>query len=153
MILGIGYISRAEGDEGKGTVETSLRKQNYMPVAERDMHHILTEAIVAGKYGPPDECEIITGLERYDPSAENHPVWLRNPRFSHLIKSSASADKRGTSSAEKSLRAELDVADGVDEAVQVLERYFAGYLAATLKVRILPEPGSSNFCPCLSDTT
>ena len=40
MIIGTGYIQRAEGG-AEGVVETSLRKQNYMPMAEPDIHQIL----------------------------------------------------------------------------------------------------------------
>lgn len=136
MMLGIGYISRSEGDDGNGTVETSLRKQNYMPVAERDLYAILTEAIIAGKYGSVDECGITTGLTSFDPDGETRPVWRNNPRFSHLTRTGrdASGQSKAAPEGEASLRGELAGVSSVDEAAEVISKYFSAYLAATLKV-------------------
>lgn len=136
MMLGIGYLSRSGGDDGNGAVETSLRKQNYMPVAERDLHAILTEAIVAGKHDTVDECEITTGLESFDPNGETRPVWRTNPRFSHLIQPSRNAVGGSTAAAEgeDSLKGELARVSSVEQAAEVLSKYFSAYLAATLKV-------------------
>jgi hypothetical protein len=139
MMVGIGYISRAEGDGGNGVVETSLRKQKYIPVSERDLHEILVEAIVIGKQGAPCEGEIIIGLDLYKPSTRGHPqpVWLQNPRFSHLVMTASTNSNDTTYNDDKNLRAQVSAASGAEQAVEILQKQFTTYLAHTLKVRSL----------------
>lgn len=146
MMVGIGYISRAEGDEGNGAVETSLKKQNYMPVAERDLHEILTEAIAIGKQGGPREGEIIIGLDRYKPSAKSQPqpVWLQNPRFSHLIMRASNNSNGTTNTGEDNLRAKVLAANGAEHAIEILQTQFTTYLAYALKVSSLSHYSFSN---------
>ena len=135
MVSGIGIIRQTEGDEGMGVMETSLRKQNYMPIAERDLHHILAEAIVAGKGG--NSPEIITGLQGYDSSSANRPTWYNNPRFSHLVieGGSSQTNQDPAGGAESSIQQKIAAACGADEALQILEECFSAYLASLLKVR------------------
>lgn len=135
MIDGIGIIRQTEGDEGMGVMETSLRKQNYMSIAERDLHHILAEAIVAGRGS--NSPEIITGLQRYDSSSDSRPVWYNNPRFSHLVADGGSSQTNPNAAgvAESSIKQKIAAASGTDEALQILEECFSTYLASLLKVR------------------
>ncbi|KAL8857408.1 MAG: hypothetical protein Q9178_006035 [Gyalolechia marmorata] len=51
MVIGIGVVTRSEDREGISAMETALRKLDYMPVFERDLHHLLAEAIVAAGQG------------------------------------------------------------------------------------------------------
>jgi len=149
MIIGLGYISRAEGDEGSGAVEASLRRQNYMPVGERDLHEVLTESIVAGKSSQLDQdhhtvasTEIITGLAPYRKGASDDappPVWVHEPRFSHLVihVTGGEGASAGGSEGKQTLKGELAGATDVEQVVEIVQRYFMAYLAATLKVSLL----------------
>lgn len=150
MIVGLGYISRAEGDEGSGAVEASLRRQNYMPVGERDLHEILTEAIVAGKpqseqsHDTISSGEIITGLAPYKKGASNEapPVWVHESRFSHLVIHAASGEgaSAGGNKGRQTLSSEIAGASDIEQVVEIVQRYFMAYLAATLKVSLPSVP-------------
>jgi len=134
MILGIGYINRADIGDGQGVVERSLRAQNYIPVSERDLPHLLAEAILVGKHGAPEDSEIITGLQSYDPAANSQPVWVRNPRFSHLVKAASSASGKNSNDGPQGLRSQLAAAKKQEELVEIIQEHFIAYLVAVLKV-------------------
>ncbi|KAJ1326017.1 hybrid polyketide synthase [Microdochium nivale] len=142
MIVGLGYISRAEGDEGSGAVETSLRRQKYMPVGERDLHEILTEAISSGKSQSfadqrlQDSGEIITGLAPYrnGESDEAPPVWAHEARFSYLVIHATDSVGPTADGSKRTLKGEIAVASDGEQIVEILQRYFMAYLAATLKL-------------------
>ncbi|KAK9772055.1 hypothetical protein SCAR479_11218 [Seiridium cardinale] len=131
MVIGIGVIQRTEGDAGTGVIEKNLRKQNLAPISERDLHHMLSEAIVAGTRDR--DVEIITGLQHYVSTSSNRPLWYKNPRFSHLITEGVAAlDSDGTSEDKQS----KSIANAVDveEAGQMLEAALIAYLASELKL-------------------
>ncbi|KAI0184184.1 putative hybrid NRPS/PKS enzyme [Xylaria flabelliformis] len=130
MIIGLGVVER----NMTGVMETSLQKQNYMAVSERDLHELIKEAIVAGQdTGSP---RITTGLFEVDTAAEMRPIWTTNPRFSHLIKLGSPSDNAASSSkgGEISLREKLSAANNAVEAIGYLEEAFARYLSSLLKL-------------------
>lgn len=71
MVIGIGVIQRTEGVEGISAMENALRKLDYMPLSERDLHHLLAEAIVVGR--SDESPEIVTGLNIYNAASGNSP--------------------------------------------------------------------------------
>jgi len=131
MIIGIGFIQRTEASEGIGTIQSILRKLDYMPVSERDLHHILAEAILVGK--SDESPEILTGLETHKTASGNRPFWHRNPRFSHLIADSGSP-QAAAKTVQKTSKEKLADARGPDEALQIMEEALLTYLASSLKV-------------------
>lgn len=133
MVIGVGVIQRTENTHGVSAMETALRKLDYMAVSERDLHHILAEAILAGRSdGSP---EIITGLEMHKPVSSNSPFWHRNARFAHLISSPESdTGKRSGNSVQRSLKERLVEARKTSDGLQILENAFLAYLASSLKV-------------------
>ncbi|OAQ62682.1 hybrid NRPS/PKS enzyme [Pochonia chlamydosporia 170] len=136
MVIGIGVIQRTEDDEGISAMETALRKLDYMPVSERDLHHLLAEAILVGK---SDECpEIVTGLETFNTTSGNQPFWHRNPRFSHLITDvgSTQAGQGSTNSVQKTLKEKLADARGPNDALQTMEEALMAYLGSSLKANV-----------------
>ncbi|KAI1080032.1 putative hybrid NRPS/PKS enzyme [Whalleya microplaca] len=135
MVIGIGVIRRSDGGEA-GVMENSLRKQNYMPLSERDLHYLLAEAIVAG-HGI-GSAEIATGLKEIDLSAPTRPVWFNNPRFSHLVGHGdpSQASSTAKNGAEASLKQKIATARGVDEAGKLIEEAFSGYLGSLLKLPV-----------------
>ncbi|KAI0551296.1 putative hybrid NRPS/PKS enzyme [Xylaria curta] len=130
MIIGLGVVER----NMTGVMETSLQKQNYMAVSERDLHELIKEAIVAGK--DTGSSRITTGLFEVDTAAETRPIWTTNPRFSHLVKLASPLDNAASSSkgGEVSLREKLNAANNADEAIASLEEAFARYLSSLLKL-------------------
>ena len=135
MIIGIGIIQRTEDGDGISVMETTLRKLDYMPVSERDLHHILAEAILVGG---SDECpEIVTGLEIYKSHSENSPFWHRNLRFSHLLARAGSSQNQGSgSNVQKTWKEKLADARGPVDALQVMEDAILTFLASSLKVGV-----------------
>ncbi|KAI1737463.1 Nonribosomal peptide synthetase 14 [Xylaria scruposa] len=137
MIVGIGVIQRSQNDAGFSTLETSIRQQHYMPTSEVDLHHLWTEAILAGR--SEGSAEIITGLETYkSAAAAEPPFWHRNLRFSHLITDpdalEAGADP--SKGADESLKEKLVSAGESGEATRVMENALLSYLAVSFKLSL-----------------
>ncbi|KAJ5985399.1 hypothetical protein N7522_012595 [Penicillium canescens] len=80
-IIGLGFIQNIDSSGGSEAAISTLRGLDYMPVCERELHHILAEAILVGRtYETP---ELITGLET---ASENFPpFWHKSLIFSHII--------------------------------------------------------------------
>lgn len=131
MIIGLGFIQRSDAREGAGSTESALQNLDYMPVSERDLHHLLAEAIVAGrsKISP----EIITGLHAHDTG--HSPFWHTKSLFSHIkAKTGFQKEISPDNSVAKSLRERLGDAKSLEEALSVMEETFMKYLASSLKV-------------------
>jgi pseurotin A synthetase (hybrid polyketide synthase/nonribosomal peptide synthetase) len=80
-IIGLGFIQNIDSSGDSEAVISTLKGLDYMLVSERELHHILAEAILIGK---SDEApEIITGLETV--SDNPPPFWHNNLLFSHII--------------------------------------------------------------------
>ncbi|KAK7949190.1 Reducing polyketide synthase BOA6 [Apiospora aurea] len=90
VIYGLGLLQRE-----KGELYAGLEREGYPPVSERDIHHMLLEAIVAGR--PPHNeqgdggkgreqapFDITTGLKRFKWGNANPLHWHLDPRFSHF---------------------------------------------------------------------
>lgn len=139
MVIGIGVVTRTEDGEGISAMETTLRKLDYMPVSERDLHNLLAEAILVGR--SDQSPEIVTGLETYNTASGNNPFWHKNLRFSHLIGGTnpLQAGQVSAHSVQKSLKEKLTSASGPHDALLILEGALLTYLASSLKVgSILP---------------
>ena len=135
MILGTGYIQRTDGGT-EGLVETSLRKQNFMPMSESDIHLLLSEAILAGAVSSGQDPEIITGLQRLDLSAVERPRWHANPKFSHHIKESSMTEEWRSEGATRGVQQKLSAVTNNEEVSKILQRCISDQLASVLQVRI-----------------
>ncbi|KAK1966752.1 putative hybrid NRPS/PKS enzyme [Colletotrichum sublineola] len=134
MIIGIGYMRRAEGDSGDSALETSLRtKAHYMPISERDLHLFLTEAIHIGNRD--EDREIVTGLEISSTTSDPSPFWYSNPRFSQLIVNTSPLEASSTAG-QKSLNDKLLGASTLDEALRIMKGSLLAYLSSSLKMPI-----------------
>lgn len=80
-IIGLGFIQNIDSSGGSEAVISTLRGLDYMPVSERELHHILAEAILVGKTCQTPE--LITGLETV--SENSPPFWHKSLIFSHII--------------------------------------------------------------------
>ncbi|RDL31043.1 Nonribosomal peptide synthetase 14 [Venustampulla echinocandica] len=83
-IIGLGFIQRIDSSGGSEAMISILRSLDYMPISERDLHHLLAEAILMGK--SDQSPAIITGLETLNAASNNDPFWHQNLLFSHVIK-------------------------------------------------------------------
>ncbi|KAL2280264.1 hypothetical protein FJTKL_12713 [Diaporthe vaccinii] len=133
MVIGIGVVSAATAADGSNAMMAALRKVDYMPVSERDLHHLLAEGILAARSSGP--FEITTGLEVYSTTG-NQPFWHKNPLFSHLIANTKSSKvgKVSGDSAQKPLREKLEGAVGPDDRIRTMEEAFMAYLESSLKL-------------------
>ncbi|KAI1170322.1 hypothetical protein F4777DRAFT_584024 [Nemania sp. FL0916] len=90
MVIGIGYAQRVDGT---GVYE-NLRRQGYLPISEKDVHHMFVEAIAAGKpdfFHDPGPFHLSAGLQRFNVTSSPTPLpWNTDPRFSHHTSQSAS---------------------------------------------------------------
>ncbi|ORY71799.1 putative hybrid NRPS/PKS enzyme [Pseudomassariella vexata] len=136
MIIGIGYIQRTDVGEGFGAMETILRKLDYMPVSERDLHQLLTEAILVGR--SDESPEIITGLETNKNTSGHSPFWHKSPLFTHVTKyfGSPRAGHGSSNSVQKTLKQKLTDSRGPDGALQIMEEALLTYLASSLKLPV-----------------
>ncbi|KAI9040688.1 PKS-NRPS hybrid synthetase psoA [Aspergillus affinis] len=136
MDIGIGVIQRTKDGDGISAMETTLRKLDYMPVSERDLHHLLAEAILVGS--SDESPEIVTGLETYNINSENSPFWHENLRFSHLLAYAGSSQtgQGSGNNVQKTWKEKLADARGPDDALQIMEEAILTYLASSLKLSI-----------------
>ncbi|PLB52456.1 putative hybrid NRPS/PKS enzyme [Aspergillus steynii IBT 23096] len=136
MVIGIGVIQRSEDGDGISAMEATLRQLDYMPVSERDLHHLLAEAILVGS--SDDSPEIITGLETYNINSENSPFWHKNLRFSHLLPPAGSSQTTQGSghNVQKTWKEKLADTRRPDDTLQIMEEAILTYLASSLKLPI-----------------
>ncbi|KAJ1324960.1 hybrid polyketide synthase [Microdochium nivale] len=83
VIYGLGFLHRERSELYAG-----LEREGYPPISERDVHHMVLEAIVAGRPhqpdGQPPPYDIIAGLSRFRLDKLDRLHWQQDPRFSHL---------------------------------------------------------------------
>ncbi|OCL09152.1 ketoacyl-synt-domain-containing protein, partial [Glonium stellatum] len=144
MVLGVGYIART------GIYEASLRRFNYMPISEPDIHTIFAEAIVAGQRGSWADCEIITGLNRIKAANDGNEeaFWHAIPRFCHHIEAEDASGTDGSQGKDAqsriSLRQKLGIVSPaeqegdvpIDIARDVITEYFVAKLHRVLQTPV-----------------
>lgn len=142
MVLGVGYIART------GIYEASLRRFNYMPISEPDIHSIFTEAIVAGQCGSWADCELITGLNRIKAAGDGNEkaFWHAIPRFCHHTEVECTSGTDGSQGKDAesriSLRQKLGIVSPtgqegdvpIDIAKEVIAEYFVAKLHRVLQI-------------------
>lgn len=135
MIIGLGFIQRTDDSESANSLDNVLRKLDYMPVSERDLHELLAEAILVGKSN--ESTEIMTGLETNNNTSGHNPFWHKSRLFLHVTNSGgpSQASQGLGNSVQKSLKEKLAAARGQDQALKVMEDALLTYLSSSLKVR------------------
>ena len=121
MVIGVGYVART----GK-TYEEPLRRYNYMPISESELHAIFAEAIVAGRPDSRYPSEIITGLQ--SSVAGMKPLWFNNPKFSHHHSDSEIKTDTVQDTAKVSIKEQLASVKDLQEATRVLQTSFSAQL-------------------------
>ena len=130
VLYGIGYVNRTGGKE----IYQNLRRQGYHPESERDVHHMLTEAIIAGKPDSGSAAQITTGLSRFSIFGNAPLPWHSEPRFSHLTLEASNdvATADANISTTQSLAEKLQGCESETDATAVLKQCFASQLGAIL---------------------
>lgn len=79
VIYGIGLLARE-----RHAIYEGLERDGYPPISERDIHHMIIEAIEAGRPVSGQIVDLTTGLARYRVNGSKSLHWHRDPRFCHL---------------------------------------------------------------------
>ncbi|KAL8787621.1 MAG: hypothetical protein Q9195_007667 [Heterodermia aff. obscurata] len=125
MVIGVGYVART----GK-TYEEPLRRYNYMPISECELHAIFAEAILAGRPDSKYPCEIITGLQSSTTGMK--PLWFNNPKFSHHHSGTEIESDIVQDTAKVSIKEQLASVKDLEEATRVLRSSFSAQLDVIL---------------------
>ncbi|KAK3372638.1 hypothetical protein B0H63DRAFT_439937 [Podospora didyma] len=131
VIYGLGFLHREKDELYEG-----LEREGYPPISERDIHHMFTEAIAAGKPVPSQVVDLTTGLRRY-PVTRPTLHWHHDPRFSHFTLPEVDSDDNDLSDGEakKSLKELLSGAETQSDLVGALLPAFIGRLEGLLHIQ------------------
>jgi len=130
MLMGIGYVNRQQGE-----VYNNMRKQGYLPISERDIHHMFIEAVSAGHVDSPHGSELTTGLQRYSITDKTPYHWHFNPKFSHHTLESdvnPSSSSINNNTTAQSVKQQLQDAKTTEGVLEVLATCFAAQLEVML---------------------
>lgn len=164
VIYGIGLLHR----DSRNFVYSSLEREGYPPISERDIHHMFLEAIVAGR-PPPGSItptmeekgvafktgpglDLTCGLSRYDPT-HVHLHWHHDPRFGHFVvdrtdTSKCQADNGSKNNGGMRLLEMIRGANSADEASACLFEKLRKQIHDMLKIsedNITPDHGVSEL--------
>ncbi|KAL4880555.1 hypothetical protein BJY04DRAFT_219024 [Aspergillus karnatakaensis] len=130
-IIGLGYVERADN----ATLEAILN-QGYKPMSEQDLHQLFAEAIVVGRPGCPEPCELVSGIACVYNSneAEAMSPHLRDIRLSHIMKHETRIGAHENTSISIPLRLQLAETKTADEALTIMTESFLARLRRILAV-------------------
>ncbi|CAJ2510598.1 Uu.00g062230.m01.CDS01 [Anthostomella pinea] len=137
VIYGLGFLQREKDHLYRG-----LEREGYPPISERDIHHMIVEAVVAGRPDSPGQpFDITTGLSRFKPGTPNPLHWHLDPRFGHFtVRDDADDTTGGVAEARKSLKEELVILNEAGAMAETILAAFAERLETLLQ---LPKGGIS----------
>ncbi len=130
VIYGLGFLHRE-----KDTLYKGLERDGYLPISERDLHHMFIEAVVAGRPVKGQVVDIVTGLQRFHFNNPNPMHWQTDPRFSHFTVAEGK-DEMNTKSGkdQPSVKYLVAAAETAEEIMTVLIPAFVDYLEAQLQL-------------------
>ncbi|KAK4183608.1 putative polyketide synthase [Podospora australis] len=129
VIYGLGFLHREREELYAG-----LESEGYPPISERDIHHMFVEAIAAGKPGPDQIYDIVTGLRRFSP---NHQTlaWQQDPRFSHYTRDLVAGDAADAAgSGPENYQALIEAATERNAIADIIARAFINRLTTQLNL-------------------
>jgi hypothetical protein len=145
VIYGLGFLHRE-----KEQLYAGLEREGYLPISERDIHHMFLEAIVAGR--PPKPAlpgmtvkqqsqvyDITMGLRRFRVNDPNPLSWHLDPRFSHFSVGSGAAgeisgDVDDETALKQSVKQMLENVDNVEAAAEIILERFTEHLERLLQL-------------------
>ncbi|PMB64476.1 Nonribosomal peptide synthetase 14 [Beauveria bassiana] len=112
-IVGIGYVSRNQ------RAVISLRSHKFQPISEPMFHQMFIQAVISGRPDSGRQSVLSAGMQkRLGLSAEDSspPLWLGNPRFSHMKWESEQLSSEEDGSAVSSIPIQHILKTAADEA-------------------------------------
>jgi hypothetical protein len=140
VIYGLGLLHRE-----RENIYHSLERDGYPPISERDIRHMMLEAIVAGRPVAGQIPDITTGLSRYRVNEPKSLHWHRDPRFSHYTVWNDEDSEKNTKSKKESLSDRLVGLTLASEINTVLLEFFAAFLEGMLQLPEGTVNGDSNI--------
>ncbi|KAK0663405.1 putative polyketide synthase [Cercophora samala] len=129
VIYGLGFLHRERENLYEG-----LEREGYPPISERDLHHMFTEAIVAGKPNDDQIYDITTGLRRF-PVGRPTLHWHSDPRFCHFTRSDDEhQEESDTGSEQLSLKEQVSRGQTQEDLAEILMAAFIKRLQSQLKL-------------------
>lgn len=141
MIVDAGYVARSS--RAGENIEKHLRSQFYMPLAEKEFHHLILQGVLVGRPDPSNNVcssgEVTMGIQRFvdDPDAPRRPQWYNDPRLSHMIlpmSASSSQSMPGSMGIKRGLTSMLEKAVSVLEATDIYQKLFCLKIESMMKV-------------------
>jgi SAM-dependent methyltransferase/NAD(P)-dependent dehydrogenase (short-subunit alcohol dehydrogenase family) len=143
MIVDAGYVARST--RSGANIEKHLRSQFYMPLAEKEFHHLILQGVLVGRPNSSNcRCssgEVTLGIQRFvdDPGAPTRPQWYHDPQLSHMIlpmSSSSQTSSPGSTGQKKELISMLEKASSVSEATDIYQKLFCIKIESLMKIPV-----------------
>ncbi|KND87975.1 Nonribosomal peptide synthetase 14 [Tolypocladium ophioglossoides CBS 100239] len=115
-IIGIGYVERAE-DLSADT----FTKMGYKPMSEQDLQLLCAEAIVLGRPGSSEICELSTGVTPIYTDAQAKDQYLKDVKFGHFLLERLSTLEQGGRTSSVPVRVQLAEAKTTTAAVSIIK--------------------------------
>ncbi|KAL8974635.1 MAG: hypothetical protein Q9197_001123 [Variospora fuerteventurae] len=136
-VAGIGYVETA----GQ-VVMNQLTRFGLMPISEPEFHQILAETIRAGYLDPSDkegipDAVVTTGIRTIRDDEDIQGPWFDNPRFSHCIVETKSAESGSEQQNKKTLLPvgeQLSWAATMEQALKILIECLSAKLGIVLQI-------------------
>lgn len=140
-IVGIGYVARNR----KAVI--SLRSHKFQPISEPLFHQMFAEAVISGRPNSGRQPILSAGVQKRLGLADEDsipPLWMGNPRFSHLTWEKDEFAGAGDSSAPSRVpvKEKLEAANNFSEANDALVQALVTKLGAILQ--LAPESINKN---------
>ncbi|KAH8690646.1 hypothetical protein BGW36DRAFT_432439 [Talaromyces proteolyticus] len=147
-IVGIGFITR----EARDGVLSKLGAMGFAKLSEHDFLEAFATAIIAGRPCSAEAEELITGLNTdapVDSTISNTPYWREDPRFFHVIKTTAGSRNTGAKkvvdSAQTTTREMLQEASDQEHTRQIVQDAFLKKLTAVLQLNAERASGTAQL--------
>lgn len=132
-IVGIGYVARNQ------RAVISLRPYKFQPISEPLFHQLFAEAVISGHPDSGRQAVLSAGIQKRQGLAEEDstpPLWVGNPRFSHMTwDKNEAAEVEDVSGPSKILvKEKLKVAKTYSEAVEAIKEGLVTKLGAILQL-------------------
>ena len=140
-IVGIGYVARNR----KAVI--SLRSHKFQPISEPLFHQMFAEAVISGRPDSGRRPVLSAGIQKRLGLAEEDsipPLWMGNPRFSHMTweKDEFAGAEDASATSRVPVKEKLEAAKSLPEANDALVQALVTKLGAILQ--LAPESINKN---------
>ncbi|RYP47491.1 hypothetical protein DL768_006463 [Monosporascus sp. mg162] len=132
-IFGIGYIAQAL-DETTIFADATMRSGGYTATSEYDFHQLFAEAVLSGRPGSSAPVEILTGLQKANPSLGDLPVWESDPIMGHFIRHRELHEPATSDAAKIPVKTRLAEAQSQDQIYSIIQEAFYAKARALFQI-------------------